>query len=40
MGVEWGRMAATGVMAMLPAVVVTAFFHRFIVAGLGGLHQR
>ncbi len=40
MGVEWGRMAATGVMAMLPAVVVTAFFHRYIVAGLGGLHQR
>ena len=40
MGVEWGRMAATGVMAMVPAVVVTAFCHRYIVAGLGGLHQR
>lgn len=40
MGVEWGRMAATGVMAMLPAVIVTAFCHRYIVAGLGGLHQR
>ena len=40
MGVEWGRMAATGVMAMLPAVLVTAFCHRYIVAGLGGLHQR
>lgn len=40
MGVEWGRMAATGVMAMLPAAVVTTFFHRYIVAGLGGLHQR
>lgn len=40
MGVEWGRMAATGVMAMLPAVVVTALCHRYIVAGLGGLHRR
>ena len=40
MGVEWGRMAATGVMAMVPAVIVTAFCHRYIVAGLGGLHQR
>lgn len=40
MGVEWGRMAATGVMAMVPAVLVTAFCHRYIVAGLGGLHQR
>jgi multiple sugar transport system permease protein len=40
MGVEWGRMAATGVMAVLPAVIVTAFCHRYIVAGLGGLHQR
>ncbi len=40
MGVEWGRMAATGVMAMLPAVIVTALCHRYIVAGLGGLHQR
>jgi len=40
MGVEWGRMAATGVMAMLPAVIVTAFCHRYIVAGLGGLHRR
>ena len=40
MGVEWGRMAATSVMAMLPAVLVTFFCHRYIVAGLGGLHQR
>lgn len=40
MGVEWGRMAATGVMAMVPAVFVTAFCHRYIVAGLGGLHER
>jgi multiple sugar transport system permease protein len=40
MGVEWGRMAATGVMAMVPAIIVTAFCHRYIVAGLGGLHQR
>jgi multiple sugar transport system permease protein len=40
MGVEWGRRAATGVMAMVPAIVVTAFCHRYIVAGLGGLHQR
>jgi multiple sugar transport system permease protein len=40
MGVEWGRMAATGVMAMVPAIAVTAFCHRYIVAGLGGLHQR
>lgn len=40
MGVEWGRMAATGVMATVPAIVVTAFCHRYIVAGLGGLHQR
>jgi multiple sugar transport system permease protein len=40
MGVEWGRMAATGVMAMVPAILVTAFCHRYIVAGLGGLHQR
>lgn len=40
MGVEWGRMAATGVMAMLPAVFVTAFCYRYIVAGLGGLHER
>ncbi len=40
MGVEWGRMAATGVMAMIPAILVTAFCHRYIVAGLGGLQQR
>ena len=40
MGVEWGRMAATGIMALVPAVVVTAFCHRYIVAGLGGLHER
>lgn len=40
MGVEWGRMAATGVMAMVPAIIVTALCHRYIVAGLGGLHQR
>jgi multiple sugar transport system permease protein len=40
MGVEWGRMAATGVMAIVPAIIVTAFCHRYIVAGLGGLHQR
>ena len=40
MGVEWGRMAATGVMALVPAVLVTAFCHRYIVTGLGGLHQR
>ena len=40
MGVEWGRMAATGVMAMVPAIFVTAFCHRYIVAGLGGLHRR
>lgn len=40
MGVEWGRMAAAGIMAMVPAIVVTAFCHRYIVAGLGGLHKR
>jgi multiple sugar transport system permease protein len=40
MGVEWGRMAATGLMAIVPAVLVTAFCHRYIVAGLGGLHER
>ncbi len=40
MGVEWGRMAAAGIMAMVPAVVVTAFCHRYIVAGLGGLRER
>ena len=40
MGVEWGRMAATGIMAIVPAVVVTAFCHRYIVAGLGGLHEK
>lgn len=40
MGVEWGRMAAAGVLAMVPAIVVTAFCHRYIVTGLGGLHTR
>jgi multiple sugar transport system permease protein len=40
MGVEWGRMAATGIMAVVPAVLVTAFCHRYIVAGLGGLHEK
>jgi multiple sugar transport system permease protein len=40
MGVEWGRMAATGIMAIVPAILVTAFCHRYIVAGLGGLHER
>jgi acyl dehydratase len=33
-------MAATGIMAIVPAVVVTAFRRRYIVAGLGGLHER
>lgn len=40
MGVEWGRMAAAGVMAMVPATLVTVFCYRYIVAGLGGLHER
>jgi len=40
MGVEWGRMAATGVMATVPAIVVTAFCYRYIVAGLGGVHKK
>jgi multiple sugar transport system permease protein len=40
MGVEWGRMAAAGVTAMVPAVFVTVFCYRYIVAGLGGLHER
>jgi multiple sugar transport system permease protein len=40
MGVEWGRMAATGIMAIVPAALVTAFCHRYVVAGLGGLHER
>jgi len=40
MGVEWGRMAAAGVTAMVPAVIVTVFCYRYIVAGLGGLHER
>lgn len=40
MGVEWGRMAATGIMAMVPATIVTASCHRYIVAGLGVLQQR
>lgn len=40
MGVEWGRMAATGIMAMIPAIIVMTFCHRYIVAGLGGLQQR
>lgn len=40
MGVEWGRMAATGVMATVPAVIVTALCYRYIVAGLGGIHRK
>ncbi len=36
MGVEWGRMAAAGVMAMVPATLVTLFCDRYIVAGRGG----
>jgi len=40
MGVEWGRMAATGVMATVPAVVVTALCYRYIVVGLGGIHKK
>jgi len=40
MGVEWGRMAAAGVVAMTPAMFVTAFCYRYIVAGLGGLGER
>lgn len=39
MGVEWGRMAATGIRAMGPAILVTAFCHCYIVAGLGGLNR-
>lgn len=39
MGVERGRMAATGIMAMSAAIVVTAFCHCYIVSGLGGLKR-
>jgi len=40
MGIEWGRMAATGIMAIVPAALITGFCHRYVVAGLGGLHER
>lgn len=39
MGVERGRMAATGITAMDPAILVMAFCHCYIVAGLGGLKR-
>jgi multiple sugar transport system permease protein len=40
MGVAWGRMAATGVMATVPALIVTALCYRYIVVGLGGTHKK
>lgn len=37
MGIEWGAMAATAVLALVPAVLFTVFTQKYIVKGLGGL---
>ncbi|MCI0528023.1 MAG: hypothetical protein L0Y56_11360, partial [Nitrospira sp.] len=34
LGVEWHLMSATGVLAMIPALIVTLFGQKYVVSGL------